>query len=228
MHNLHALLSSARHSNRPSTLLKYTRAALLAPVWIESKEYTGAWCCSAFDADRQIRSTARRSWDSVVRAVGEPTAEDDRFAPSEHADNILSFAAGLILTPSEPTDTAASSTSETDDSALLKTQALLAVSYLVRSLQSLPFTDDSLGFFVASDLWDLLDPAVSGSAALRRAEYELLGSIVARKEEQSLLDKDEGVKLVSGRVLKNCWSEDEGWAGVIAFLRRECDSFRSG
>lgn len=78
---------------------------------------------------------------------------------------------------------------------------------------------------------------------VRRALYELLGAIVARKEDLMIVSQDEKVKeeeaegddeeeddgeenddrlrTISRLVLENCWTEEEGWPGIIAFLRRE-------
>lgn len=203
-------------------MIQQTRAALLAPLWVEQKEYTGAWCCAAFDTDRQIRATARRSWENVVREQEtDQNAGDDRLPLTNHADDILSFSAGLILTRVDEQ----AQQQQADDTTLLKTQALLAVTYLLQKLQTpLPFESNSLRFFESPDLWNLVDPTTAGSSApLRRAVYELLGAIVARKEDHSLLEQDseETLQLVASRVLEHCWAEDEGWAGVIAFLRRE-------
>ena len=79
-----------------------------------------------------------------------------------------------------------------------------------------PLSDDALSFLATSELWCLVRP--DEPASLRRAMYELLGAVVERSE--GLLG-EEGVKIVAGWVMRSCWGEDEGWAGVVAFLRRE-------
>lgn len=128
----------------------------------------------------------------------------------EHAGQIVEFAAALVL-PVEETVT------DSDDPSLLKTQALLTLSYLVSTLPSpFPLSDDALSFLATSELWCLVRP--DEPASLRRAMYELLGAVVERSE--GLLG-EEGVKIVAGWVMRSCWGEDEGWAGVVAFLRRE-------
>ncbi|GAA5836983.1 hypothetical protein JCM11251_004464 [Rhodosporidiobolus azoricus] len=75
---------------------------------------------------------------------------------------------------------------------------------------------------------------------VRRAAYEVLEAIVGRKEEllvrEEAQDEENGeegeeddehehdadvmLSTVSSKVLANCWAEEEGWAGIIAFLRR--------
>lgn len=205
---LHTLLTSPPH--RPSPLLSLTREALLADLWLDQTPYVGAWCCSAFDGDRAVRSVARRGWDSVVVLPGAAEgAEGVRL--EEHAGQIVEFSAGLVLPAEEALNT------DSDDPTLLKTQALLALSYLLSTLPSpLPLPEDALSFLATSDLWSLVRP--EEPASLRRAMYELLGAVVERSEE---LLGQEGVKIVAGWVMRSCWGEDEGWAGVIAFLRRE-------
>ncbi|GAA6034281.1 hypothetical protein JCM8097_003822 [Rhodosporidiobolus ruineniae] len=77
---------------------------------------------------------------------------------------------------------------------------------------------------------------------VRRAIYEMLGALVRRTEEILVLEKkdkaaagegeaDEGdeddedepearLTTIASKVLANCWAEEEGWPGIIAFLRR--------
>ncbi|GAA5970378.1 hypothetical protein JCM11641_001687 [Rhodosporidiobolus odoratus] len=82
---------------------------------------------------------------------------------------------------------------------------------------------------------------------VRRAVYEMLEALVGRREEEILIlpavivkagdvqgeeeegtegeeeedsDRERRLRTVAVKVLANCWSEEEGWAGVIAFLRR--------
>ncbi|SCV69490.1 BQ2448_2510 [Microbotryum intermedium] len=217
-HALHQLLTSKPRS--PSKLLASTRSKLLAPSWLEQKDYVGSWCCSAFDGDRAVRSAARRSWDSVVLPNDKKPALEAETEPiegidlQEHAENILDFAAGLILTPaSEP-----KAGDELDDPSLLKTQALLATSSLLSTLPlPLPLSKTALDFLTTRDLWQLTKS--SEPAALRRALYELLGAATGRTDVE-LLARNDGIRTIAHSVLKECWDEDEGWAGIISFLRR--------
>lgn len=134
----------------------------------------------------------------------------------EHGESIFDFAAGLVLAPAATPDPGAEAT---DDPSLVKTQALLALSYLLSTLPSpLPLADETQAVLANEELWELASP--EQPAALRRALYEVLGAVAARKNDE-LLGGAEGLKVVSSQVLRNCWGEDEGWAGVIAFLRRE-------
>lgn len=69
---------------------------------------------------------------------------------------------------------------------------------------------------------------------VRRAVYELLGAVAGRSEDllteapgtdgedEAEGDGDEGGKVaqIAARVLGNCWTEPEGWPGIVAFLRR--------
>ncbi|SDA06537.1 BZ3501_MvSof-1269-A2-R1_Chr4-2g06583 [Microbotryum saponariae] len=218
VHSLHQLLTSKpRH---PSVLLASTRSRLLAPSWLEQKDYVGSWCCSAFDGDRAVRSAARRSWDSVVLpndqklASARETDQVEGIDLQEHAESILDFAARLILTPySKP-----KAGDESDDPSFLKTQALLAISSLLSSLPSpLPLSETALDFLTSQDLWELTKS--SEPAALRRALYELLGAATGRTDDE-LLAKNDGITRIAHSVLKECWDEDVGWAGTISFLRR--------
>jgi hypothetical protein len=138
---------------------------------------------------------------------------------TEHAESILEFAGALVLAPAPD----ANAVEPTDDPSLVKTQALRAVSYLLATLPSpLPLSESALAILTNKELWELVKP--EEPAALRRALYEVLGAAAERKEED-LLSADGGVKIIAGKVLRYCWGEDEGWAGVIAFLRRELCGF---
>lgn len=181
-----------------------------------------------WDGDRSVRSAAKRSWDAVL--LGEGAEEGaERLLLKDHAEAVFNFAVEHIISPSTPNHPAGATAaaqadaeaSSSADLAALRTQSLLTISHLLspNTLPSpLPLQQDSLAVLTDPKVWHLADPAAS-PAALRRALYELLGAIAAR--EESLLENDEdGVKTVAGQVLRYCWGEDEGWAGVIAFLRR--------
>lgn len=242
-HTLHAQFTTPTpaSSTRYSPLLAATRAALLLPQWVESAEYVASWAMGPFDGDRQVRTVAKRSWEAAVKA-GEVAAEQQQQQEAgqqgeqqgheginllEHAEPIFKFAASLILapppTPSGPSEAAvadAAASAEADQAAL-KTQALLLLSSLLAVLPSpLPLSDEALDLLSSEELWDHADPEWQPSKGLRRALYELLGAAVGRKGEK-LLEREETVAIVAQRVLRLCWGEDEGWAGVIAFLRRE-------
>ncbi|KAI5475113.1 ubiquitin-protein ligase E3 [Pseudohyphozyma bogoriensis] len=205
--SLHSYLTSPS-TRHPSELITATRTALLAPLWLEQLPYVGSWACSAFDSDRAVRSVAKRCWDGAVLLPGrESKEEEEGIDLLEHAESIFGFATGLVLAPPAPQ-------SDDEDTSLPRTQALHTISALLEVLPTpLPLSTDALGFFQDESLWDLVGDEV---AALRRATYELLGALVARTE--GLLDENVGV--VASKVLKSCWGETEGWAGVIAFLRR--------
>ena len=129
---------------------------------------------------------------------------------TDQAESILQFATQLVLAPSHSAD-------PDEDPSLLKTQALLTISYLLATLPApLPLSEDVLGVFAYAELWDLT--RASEPAGLRRALYEVLGAAAARSEAE--LVGGDVTRTVAERVLVNCWSEDEGWAGVIGFLRR--------
>ncbi|KDE03065.1 hypothetical protein MVLG_06425 [Microbotryum lychnidis-dioicae p1A1 Lamole] len=218
VHSLHQLLTSKPH--HPSLLLASTRSRLLAPSWLEQKDYVGSWCCSTFDGDRAVRSAARRSWDSVVLpndqklASARETDQVEGIDLQEHAESILDYATRLILTPHSVPKTG----DESDDPSLLKMQALLAISSLLSSLPSpLPLSETALDFLTSQDLWELTKS--SEPAALRRALYELLGAATGRTDDE-LLAKNDGITRIAHSVLKECWDEDEGWAGIVSFLRR--------
>ncbi|KAK4058560.1 hypothetical protein OIO90_000004 [Microbotryomycetes sp. JL221] len=216
-HLLHALLTSQPPPFKPSPLLAQTRSALLIPMWTEQREYTGAWCCSAFDSDKAVRVTARRSWEAVLAPVNEPAhgeSDASRINLMEHASNILDFAAGNIFT-----DPASSTESHENEHALVRTQSLLAIAYLLSTLPSpLPVPEQSLDLFVSDELWEFLRPT-SQPTHVRRAVYELLGAATARTDE-TLLERDGGLQMISTRVLQYCWAEQEGWTGIIRFLQR--------
>lgn len=163
---------------------------------------------------------------------------------AEHAESIASFSKSLILLPTPPPSTDPLEVhSAEEDPAILKTQALLALSYLLKVLPlpiSSSLSNDALEFLRTDDVWSLLD--INGPAMMRRAGYELLGAIVERtdldilgvaepdevvedEEEEREEDAETGVDVVTKWVLENCWSEEEGWAGIIAFLRRESPRF---
>lgn len=198
---------------------------------------------SGWDSDRSVRNAAKRCWDSVIISPSILSTEEEEVIEgirlTDHAESILSFARSLIFLPTfipsaDPLVDAAE-----EDPALLRSQALLTLSHLLRILPS-PlsnyFADRSLQLFKADEVWTLVD--ASGPSILRRSAYELLGSISERADydifgrrakeaeqdddgEDEEEDEDQsGVLLVARYIMRHCWSEEEGWAGVIAFLRR--------
>lgn len=180
-----------------------------------------------FDGDRQVRMAANRSWASVVQTgnIQEDTEAEAGIDLAEQAQPIFGFAFHHILAPpvstSRDAEGGAAETEAEADAAALKTQSLLLLASLLSSLPSpLPLEQDIIALFSSAELWDLADPQEQPSAALRRALYQLLGAASERKEE-TLLEAEGSVEMVAARVLKSCWGEDEGWAGIIAFLRRE-------
>ncbi|BGP46344.1 hypothetical protein JCM10450v2_002186 [Rhodotorula kratochvilovae] len=243
VHALHALLTSTAHP-----LLRETRAALLAPQRTDRSDYVGAWCTAAHDSDRTVRREAKASWDAVQRT--EPAAEGDEPAEGislvEHADAIAGFCFSVILGGSDPSAPSGTSTplgaspaaaqSEPEDPAFLRTSALLALASLVGSLPSpLPLARETLDTLASEEIFDLVVRAEPGSRQkeqpqmVRRAVYELLGALVGRSEDllaetggdDEEQDEEAGkVAQIAARVLGNCWTEEEGWPGIIAFLRR--------
>ncbi|GAA6012470.1 hypothetical protein JCM10207_007100 [Rhodosporidiobolus poonsookiae] len=144
---------------------------------------------------------------------------------------------------------APSAPAEIEDPAFLRTSALLALSYLLGTLPApLALSENTLIALTSGEFWSLVeraseDPRRSGMAGeqpamVRRAAYEVLGALVGRKEELLLSgekdaekegeeeqddedeDPEEKLRVVAQKVLANCWGEEEGWPGIIAFLRR--------
>lgn len=187
-----------------------------------------------FDGDRAVRAAAKRGWEGVLLSDEEGEGADaEGLKLKDHAEDIFTFASSHIFSPSSssaplpPAATEAAAqdaeTSSSADLAALRTQSLLLLSHLLSPSvlpTPLPLSPESLQILSSEKLWDLANPA-DQPAALRRALYELLGTVSAR-EEMLLESKQEGnVGIVAGRVMRYCWGEDEGWAGVVAFLRRE-------
>jgi hypothetical protein len=206
----------------------------------------GSWCVSSWDSDRSVRNTAKRCWDNLVvlpaSVVSEERTSIGGIGLIEHAESILLFARSLILLPIFVPSLDPLTDSTEEDPSLLRTQALLTLSYLLKTLPaplSDHFSKKSLKLFKAEELWTLVD--ANGPAILRRAAYELLGSIAERSDHDILGeaeerdaddeddeddedeedDQDSGVEMVAKYVMQHCWGEEEGWAGVIAFLRSE-------
>ncbi|KAM0792628.1 hypothetical protein ACM66B_005288 [Microbotryomycetes sp. NB124-2] len=213
-HSLHLMLVAKPSQHKPSPLLAQTRQSLLAPMWTEQREYVGAWCCSGFDSDRAVRTMAKRSWQAVATPVDANDESENVINLAEHASNILDFAAGNVFSQLSSSETDA----EANEHALVKTQSVLAIAYLLSTLASpLPVPEESLNLFVSEDLWDLVKP--DQPVHLRRALYELLGAATGRTEEH-LLERDDGLQTITTRVLEHCWAEEEGWSGIIKFLQR--------
>ncbi|BGP23081.1 ubiquitin-protein ligase E3 [Rhodotorula toruloides] len=150
--------------------------------------------------------------------------------------------------PSSGTDTPTSASDLTEDPAFLRTSAILALSYLVSTLPS-PFalSEDTLSTLTGEQMWELVvrnEPS-SGTREqpqmVRRAMYELLGAIVGTKADELLAEAEKTVEAegenaededeeedarearltgIAVRVLANCWAEEDGWPGILAFLRR--------
>ncbi|GAA5947534.1 hypothetical protein JCM3765_001719 [Sporobolomyces pararoseus] len=250
VHSLHALLSSGL-----TLLLRYTRSALLSALWTDQPNYVGAWCVAAFDSDRTVRSQAYRTWESVLLPLDTSVdeKEEEEVEPREginlvdQAESVTQFAFSLILgSPTSET----SGTDTPEDPAFLRTSAISALVYLMQKLPSpLPLEPGTVETLMGEELWDMLavrDQERTGEREqpkmVRRALYELLGSIVARKEDLMIVSRDEKgtdektggdvdeeddgeenddrLRTISRLVLENCWTEEEGWPGTIAFLRR--------
>ncbi|KAL8278772.1 hypothetical protein RQP46_008841 [Phenoliferia psychrophenolica] len=205
---LHDLLTS------PSSPIEGSREALIAPLWIEQPSYIGAWCCSAFDGDRAVRLAARHSWDSVL----DPSAPEGGLDLSEHAPSIVGFLADLIAIPDAPPATSPDD-APTTDASVLRTQSLLALAYLVGSPISVQ-EDTVRELLQSEDLWDHLDKDKETSAGARTAAYDVLEALVKRTDTDLLRDTPGLLESVARTVLRSCWGERDGWAGVVAFLRR--------
>jgi hypothetical protein len=138
---------------------------------------------------------------------------------------------------------------EIEDPAFLRTSSLLSLAYLLRTLPApLPLSENVVDALTGQELWSLLDrsgdarrvgPEVEQPAMVRRAGYEVLEALAAREEEELVQaekgengeddeedeeehehDSEERLRTVASKVLENCWGEDDGWAGIVAFLRR--------
>jgi hypothetical protein len=247
VHALHSILSSGS-----TPLLKHTRTSLLSTLWTDQPNYVGAWCVAAFDSDRTVRNQAHRTWESVLLPLEdankqkEEDTEETAESPEginlvEQAESVTQFAFSLIL-GSSSNETWGSDTPE--DPAFLRTSALSALVYLMQKLPSpLPLEDNTVETLMGDELWDMLavrDQERTGEREqpkmVRKALYELLGAVSARKEDLMVVDSgeqqkeeeeddrdenDDRLRTISRLVLENCWTEEEGWPGIITFLRRE-------
>ncbi|GAA5859119.1 hypothetical protein JCM1840_003760 [Sporobolomyces johnsonii] len=250
VHSLHSLLTlSSPSSPSSSLLLQATRAALLAPLWTDQPSYVGAWSVAAFDHDRAVRREARRSWDAVILPLSNDEGKEQTEGISllEQAEPIAGFAFSLILgpgtSPSSDTPSTSDGASAPEDPAFLRTSALHALSYLLSILPSpLPLEESTVETLLSEEMWELV--VVRGQERtgereqppmVRRGLYELLGTIAGRKEdllvragreeeegeeEDEDEAKDQRLRVVSRLVLENCWAEEEGWPGIISWLRR--------
>ncbi|GAA5904173.1 ubiquitin-protein ligase RKR1 [Sporobolomyces salmoneus] len=239
VHSLHSLLSSAS-----TPLLKYTRSALLSALWTDQPNYVGAWCVTAFDSDRTLRNQAFRTFESVLLPIStsaeqEEVEESEGINLVEQAESVTQFAFSLIL-GSPSNDTPGSETPE--DPAFLRTSAISALVYLMQKLpRPLPLEENTIETLMGEEMWDMLavrDQERTGEKEqpkmVRRALYELLGAVVARDEDLMIIprkdeeeeeggdeeENDERLRTISRLVLENCWTEEEGWPGIIGFLRR--------
>ncbi|GAA5860656.1 hypothetical protein JCM8547_005490 [Rhodosporidiobolus lusitaniae] len=146
--------------------------------------------------------------------------------------------------PGTPTPSSA----DLEDPAFLRTSALLALSYLLSTLPCpLPLSEGAVAAILGEELWSLVERGETDQRQspkkvteqppmVRRAVYEMLEALAGRKEEllvQGMGEKgdDDGeeeddvdgvtrLRIVSSKVLANCWGEEDGWAGIVAFLRR--------
>ncbi|GAA5950000.1 hypothetical protein JCM21900_001361 [Sporobolomyces salmonicolor] len=248
LHSLLTLSSPSSPSS--SLLLQATRAALLSPLWTDQPSYVGAWSVAAFDHDRAVRREARRSWDAVVLPLSSDEGKEQMEGISliEQAEPIVGFAFSLILGPgtSSSSDTPPTSdgASAPEDPAFLRTSALHALSYLLSILPwPLPLEESAIETLLSEEMWELV--VVRGQERtgereqppmVRRGLYELLGTIAGRKEDLLVREggqeeegqeeeeeeeaKDQRLRVVSRLVLENCWVEEEGWPGIISWLRR--------
>ncbi|GAA5872634.1 hypothetical protein JCM3774_001869 [Rhodotorula dairenensis] len=153
---------------------------------------------------------------------------------------------GGALSAAGGADTPLSETPSTagEDPAFLRTAAISALAYLVQTLPSpLPLSTETVETLTGEDLWDLLTRSTVPGAReqpgmVRKALYDLLGAIVGREDEELLLiagdvsgdaeddesadepDSNSRLRGIAGRVLGNCWDDEEGWPSIVLFLRR--------
>ncbi|KAK4691617.1 hypothetical protein P7C70_g9311, partial [Phenoliferia sp. Uapishka_3] len=196
----------------PSSPIPGTRSALLAPLWLDQQQYVGAWCCSAFDGDRVVRSVARRSWDSVVSTSPPSTeeneeAEEEAINLQEQSAPIVAFLTDLIFTTDEPTSKDPEGTEPQTDHSILRIQSLQTLAYLIES--PITLEESVIDLLQSEGLWDHLDKGLEGSAAARKAAYDVLGNLVKR-EEDVIGEKEGLLEGVSRVVLRNCWGERDG------------------
>lgn len=160
-----------------------------------------------------MRNSARRGWNGAI-LLGLPDevgASQEGINLQENAEGIVGFATSLILQTDAPAQN-----EDNDEPSLRQTQSILAISYILQTLPApLTLSDSALAILTSADMWELV--STEQPAMLRRAIYELLGSMVERKEDLV----SDGLQTIAGWVLRNCWGETDGWAGIIAFLRRE-------
>ncbi|GAA6054199.1 hypothetical protein JCM3770_002829 [Rhodotorula araucariae] len=247
VHALHALLTSTSHpllrETRAALLAPlWTDRSDYVGAWCtaahDSDRTVRREAKASWDAVQRGESAAERADDGDEAREG--------ISLVEHADAIASFCFSVILGGSDPSAPSGTSTplgasaapvqSEPEDPAFLRTSALLALASLVGSLPApLPLSRETLDTLTSEEIFDLVVRAEPGSRQkeqpqmVRRAVYELLGALVARSEDllaetagkDEEPDEDSGkVAQIAARVLANCWTEEEGWPGIIAFLRR--------
>ncbi|POY76742.1 hypothetical protein BMF94_0334 [Rhodotorula taiwanensis] len=154
-------------------------------------------------------------------------------------------AAGGADTPSSEAGSTSFNTSTLgEDPAFLRSSAISALAYLVQTLPTpLPLSSETVETLLGEELWDLLTRSTAPGARdqppmVRKALYDLLGAIVGRKDEELLLsvtpasnddeadqsadeaENDARLRTIAGKVLGNCWEDEEGWPSIILFLRR--------
>lgn len=225
-------------------------------MWLEKSDYVGAWCTAAHDSDRGVRRDARASWDAVVSIATDAGADEDSTEEGinlvEHADSIASFAFSVILGngasaggADTPLGDAPTPAVQNEDPAFLRTSAISTLAYLVQTLPPpLALSPESIETLTGEELWDLLTRSTEAGSReqpgmVRKALYDLLGAIVARKDEELLLGSGDAaaaesevgesdrLRGVASRVLANCWEDEEGWPSIILFLR-STSAFRLG
>ncbi|GAA5949321.1 hypothetical protein JCM10213_006714 [Rhodosporidiobolus nylandii] len=201
------------------------------------------------EAKRSWDSVLLQPLAPAVEGEAQENAERDGIELNEQGESIAGFALSLVLpsVSSGPSSTSGTETpnSEPEDPSFLRTSALLTLAHLLSSLPApLPLPDPIVEALVGEELWSLVERAEGDARRtgvsdqpqmVRRAAYEMLEALVEREEEILLLpageeqgeededaadERERRLRTVAQKVLVNCWAEEEGWAGIVAFLRR--------
>lgn len=70
------------------------------PVHLEHPDFIGAWCASAFDVDRIVRTAARAAWDNVVDISSSSDAHaTGAVSLSTYAPEIIGYLGGQLPLP---------------------------------------------------------------------------------------------------------------------------------
>ena len=189
----------------PSALLNdYTLPTLNAPITLENEDYLASLLCSAFDPDRQVRTTSVQTWQALQKQIALP----------DYLTTILSSLNDTILTASgaATSGTTPSKLAKMDDETRMAVQeeqdqkrnqlaaSVDAYAYLLdqhvpstgANQNAHPGLEQPFEAVLSStdNFWTYLSPRTMEAAQVRRATWRCLNTALSKPLARTCIEED--------------------------------------